>query len=355
MSGPSVRQVFFGQGLPGRLALFKAACNSQVLAGYHAVKDLHGYPLGRYLRSDELKLLAFAGNISLPTNEHCFKDVILPIGESDSIIGRGGGYVGVGCGLQNLTYAAHLRADHVAIVDYNPFVVDIAEPLIMSLVLASPSRVAFLANLMGRDLSREEEVILLGLPMTEVFAWLRAKPRRNELFDGFQEALLAATPYGYYRTPLKIKDEHGEHEVPPQGLFWSNWRGSTVARAQDYLAYLAPNRFGLGSFLESDASYNHIHRLISEGRFFGFRGDWTDPEVFAGISQFLAAQESRVRLVYLSNLVEWFKAPASPQDLDGYDGLNKCLQLLPDASPSWLIRNWQKTAKPRSEITPSSD
>lgn len=355
LSGPSVRQVFFNGGVPGRLALFSQACRSPVLARYQAVKDDGSYPLDRYLRSEELRIQAFLGNISLPTNEYCFKDVIKPVGGPESFIGQGGGYVGVGCGLQNLTYAAHLRADFMAVVDYNPFVVDVAEPLILSLVLASPSRIAFLANLMGRGLSEEEEAFLLELPLTEVFAWLQAKPRQVELFDGFQSALLDAVPYGFYRTRVKARPGDSAPSILPQENFWSNWRGGTLGRAGDYLAFLKPNQYGLGSFLESDASYNHVHRLIREGRFFGFRGDWTDPQVFTGISAFLAAQNSRIKLIYLSNLMEWFRSQDDDQGPSPTERLKQCLELLPAASSGWLIRNWQKTRQPHSELLPFSD
>ncbi len=172
--------------------------------------------------------------------------------------GRGGGYVGVGS-TQNFVLAAWARSRWVWLMDFTRIVVD-ANRVHMDFIRESPTPKAFMALWRADSRTRGLEV-------------LRAR-------HGSDPARLRKMEHAYLTASRFVSRRFA------QLVGWSRKRGYST-------------------WLTSKKQYDHIRRLVLQGRVRALRGDLNGPRTLCGIGEAAKRMGVVIRVLYPSNAEEY--------------------------------------------------
>ncbi|MBI4237891.1 MAG: hypothetical protein HY696_05670 [Deltaproteobacteria bacterium] len=256
--------------------------------------------------SDPPANVHLSSQIDCPTNEGNW---LAPLADGpQSIVGRGGVYLGTGAGLC-LTHMAYQDATHGYVVDYNPFVTEAVLPALACLFLAAERAEVWLGA-------------CLGVPLNERAA---AQGNRKSFAHRVQDVQRCAADKRWHDAVitdlLRLLRPHwpaADRERLGQALieFFTALRDPETSTRQAFVAeMLRTNAAGRGGFLSSRAAYAAVRRLWLEDRVTGVAADWRG-EVLARIGRTLRARGETVQVVYMSNLLEHaIRAPDAPEGI----------------------------------------
>lgn len=203
---------------------------------------------------------------------------------------RGGVYLGVAYGGQNLSRIARGKFEMGIIIDVNPFVTEIFMPIRAALISMSGSRAEYLALISGLEFTEEEIKELHDATLEEIHSIIirRSKKITKEAIAKRMSLLWS-----------KIESQFPEEIRNSAKKFWN---------------FYSPWGFGLermivpmkteGSWLSNEENFNRVKRMTVEGRILGVRGDWSSKEMIEKLQGELIRRNLKVSVVYLSNVEE---------------------------------------------------
>lgn len=197
-----------------------------------------------------------------------------------------GGYVGVGTD-QNLTFIAWAKSDVAWLVDFDPVVVGVNRIHIFFLS-RSPTYSDYL-KLWDRSKKQKAESYTL------ILDHFKNDPDLAVVKQSWRVA-----QQGYNDVPMRLKELNHMTE-----------------------------KFGLKSFHNDPAQYQHLHRMAKEGRILALPGDLRGSHTIQGVSEAAKRLGLPIQVLYMSNAEEYFMNPP---------GFRKNILSFPSTQDSVVVR-----------------